>query len=135
MVQRYTICYVLRISYTNVEEQKYTGVLIFVWSIIRVEMSVYGYSLVGWVEPSHFFKGLDCGVQPLFILAKFFERSLCVELRQKLLEHIKKSGLKKSYVADKIGISPSKLSNYLHGKLIVTNEFEQNIRNYLERQN
>ncbi len=56
-----------------------------------------------------------------------------MELRQKLLEHIKKSGLKKSYVADKIGISPSKLSNYLHGKLIVTNEFEQNIRNYLER--
>lgn len=58
-----------------------------------------------------------------------------MKLRQELLEHIKKSSLKKSYVADKIGISPSKLSNYLHGKLIVTNEFEQNIRNYLERQN
>lgn len=58
-----------------------------------------------------------------------------MELRQELSEHIKKSGLKKTYVADKIGISPSKLSNYLHGKLIVTNEFEQKIRNYLGRQN
>ena len=56
-----------------------------------------------------------------------------MNLRQELLEHIKKSGLKKSYVAEKIGISPSKLSNYLHGKMIVTDEFEQDIRNYLER--
>lgn len=72
---------------------------------------------------------------PYLFWQNFFERSLCVELRQELSEHIKKSGLKKSYVADKIGISPSKLSNYLHGKLIVTNEFEQMIRNYLRRQN
>lgn len=54
-------------------------------------------------------------------------------LKQELLEHIKKNGLKKSYVAEKIGVSPSKLSNYLHGKLILTDEFEQDIRDYLER--
>lgn len=57
-----------------------------------------------------------------------------MELRTELLKHIKEKGLKKSYVADKIGITPSKLSNYLHGKLIVTEQFENDIRNYLEQQ-
>lgn len=61
------------------------------------------------------------------------ERRLCVELRTELLRYIKESGLKKSYVADKIGISPSKLSNYLHGKIVVTEQFEKSIRNYLEQ--
>lgn len=58
-----------------------------------------------------------------------------MNLRQELLEHIKKSGLKKSFVAEKIGISPSKLSCYLHGKLIIVDDTESRIKDYLERQN
>jgi predicted transcriptional regulator len=58
-----------------------------------------------------------------------------VELKEQLLEHIKKNGLKKSYVADKIGITPSTMSNYLHGNLIITDTLEQRIKDYLDGQN
>lgn len=58
-----------------------------------------------------------------------------MELKARLLEHIKKNGLKKSFVAEQIGISNSKLSNYLHGKLILIDDTESKIRDYLERQN
>jgi len=58
-----------------------------------------------------------------------------VELKARLLEHIKKNGLKKSFVAEQIGISNSKLSNYLHGKLILIDDTENKVRDYLEKQN
>lgn len=58
-----------------------------------------------------------------------------MELREKLSEHIKKNGLKKTFVAEKIGISPSKLSHYLHGKLILIDDTENKVRDYLEKQN
>ena len=58
-----------------------------------------------------------------------------MELRTELLKHIKEKGLKKSYVADKIGITPSKLSNYLHGKLILVDDTESKIEKYLEQHN
>lgn len=58
-----------------------------------------------------------------------------MELKARLLEHIKKNGLKKSFVAEQIGISNSKLSNYLHGKLILIDDTENKVRDYLEKQN
>ena len=57
-----------------------------------------------------------------------------MELRKELIEHIKEKGLKKSFVASKIGITPSMLSNYLHEKLFVTEQLENAIRNYLAEQ-
>ena len=56
-------------------------------------------------------------------------------VRERLQEHIKKNGLKKSFIAEQIGISPSKLSCYLHGKLIIVDDTESKIKLYLERQN
>lgn len=56
-----------------------------------------------------------------------------VSLQQELNDYIKKNGLKKSFVADEIGMSGSKLSNFLHGKLIVTDEVESRIKNYLDQ--
>ena len=58
-----------------------------------------------------------------------------MELKAKLLEHIKKNGLKKSFVAEQIGISNSKLSNYLHGKVILVDDTESKIEKYLEQHN
>ncbi|MCI5586412.1 MAG: helix-turn-helix domain-containing protein [Lachnospiraceae bacterium] len=56
-------------------------------------------------------------------------------IKEKLQEHIKKNGLKKSFVAEQIGISSSKLSNYLHGKLILVDDTESKIEKYLEQHN
>lgn len=58
-----------------------------------------------------------------------------MEVREQLLEHIKKNGLKKTFVAEQIGTSPSKLSQYLHGKIILVEDMEVKIKEYLERQN
>lgn len=58
-----------------------------------------------------------------------------MELKERLQEHIKMNGLKKSFVAEKIGISSSKLSCYLHGKLIIVDDTESKIKEYLEQQN
>lgn len=60
---------------------------------------------------------------------------MCVTIKEKLQEHIKKNGLKKSFVAEQIGISSSKLSNYLHGKLILVDDTESKIEKYLEQHN
>lgn len=60
---------------------------------------------------------------------------MCVTTKEKLQEHIKKNGLKKSFVAEQIGISSSKLSNYLHGKLILVDDTESKIEKYLEQHN
>lgn len=81
-------------------------------------------------------KGLSVELDLLFFMTKIFAKGeSCVNLKQELLEHIKKSGLKKSFVAEQIGISPSKMSNYLHGKLILVEDIENKIKDYLERQN
>lgn len=56
-----------------------------------------------------------------------------VSLQQELNDYIKKNGLKKSFVADEIDMSGSKLSNFLHGKLFMTDEVENKIRNYLDQ--
>ena len=55
-----------------------------------------------------------------------------MELKTRLSNYIKNSGLKKQFVAEKIGIPPSKLSYYLHGKLFVTDDFADKIKTYLE---
>lgn len=55
-----------------------------------------------------------------------------MELKNRLSDYIKNSGLKKQFVAEKIGISPSILSYYLHGKLFVTDDFANKIKTYLE---
>ena len=55
-----------------------------------------------------------------------------MELKTRLSNYIKNSGLKKQFVAEKIGISPSILSYYLHGKLYVTDDFADKIKTYLE---
>lgn len=54
------------------------------------------------------------------------------DLKRRLEKHIKENGLKKQFVAEKIGIPPSKLSYYLHGKLFVTDDFADKIKTYLE---
>lgn len=56
-----------------------------------------------------------------------------VSLQQELNDYIKKNGLKKSFVADEIDMSGSKLSNFLHVKLLMTDEVENKIRNYLDQ--
>jgi len=56
-----------------------------------------------------------------------------VSLQQELNEYIKKNGLKKSFVADELGMNGSKLSNFLHGKLLVTDEVETKVRRYLDQ--
>lgn len=56
-----------------------------------------------------------------------------VSIQQELNDYIKKNGLKKSFVADEIDMSGSKLSNFLHGKLLMTDEVENKIRNYLDQ--
>ena len=55
-------------------------------------------------------------------------------IREKLQEYITKNGLKKSFVAECIGISSSKLSCYLHGKLMSVDDTENKIKDYLDRQ-
>lgn len=56
-----------------------------------------------------------------------------VSLQQELNEYIKKNGLKKSFVADELGMNGSKLSNFLHGKLLVTDEVKTKVRRYLDQ--
>ena len=56
-----------------------------------------------------------------------------VSLQQELNDYIKKNGLKKSFVADELGMNGSKLSNLLHGKLLVTDEVETKVRRYLDQ--
>lgn len=56
-----------------------------------------------------------------------------MSLQQELNDYIKKNGLKKSFVADELGMNGSKLSNFLHGKLLMTDEVENKIRNYLDQ--
>ena len=56
-----------------------------------------------------------------------------VSLQQELNDYIKKNGLKKSFVADELGMNSSKLSNFLHGKLLVTDEVETKVRRYLDQ--
>lgn len=52
-------------------------------------------------------------------------------LRIRLNNYIKENGLKKQFVAAKIGITPSKLSYFLHGKLFVTDDFAKKLDNFL----
>ena len=56
-----------------------------------------------------------------------------VSLQQELNEYIKKNGLKKSFVADELGMNGSKLSNFLHGKLLVTDEVKTKVKRYLDQ--
>ena len=56
-----------------------------------------------------------------------------VSLQQELNDYIKKNGLKKSFVADELGMNGSKLSNFLHEKLLVTDEVETKVRRYLDQ--
>ncbi len=56
-----------------------------------------------------------------------------MSLQQELNDYIKKNGLKKSFVADELGMNGSKLSNFLHGKLLVTDEVENKVRRYLDQ--
>lgn len=56
-----------------------------------------------------------------------------MSLQQELNDYIQKNGLKKSFVADELGMNGSKLSNFLHGKLLVTDEVEAKVRKYLDR--
>lgn len=67
-----------------------------------------------------------------FLYQKFCRKENDMELKKRLSNYIKNSGLKKQFVAEKIGISPSKLSYYLHGKLFVTDDFADKIKTYLE---
>ena len=50
-----------------------------------------------------------------------------MSLQQELNDYIKKNGLKKSFVADELGMNGSKLSNFLHGKLLVTDEVKTKV--------
>ena len=56
-----------------------------------------------------------------------------MSLQQELNDYIKKNGLKKSFVADELGMNGSKLSNFLHGQLLVTDEVETKVRRYLDQ--
>lgn len=71
----------------------------------------------------------------LFIMPKIFvgRKEQYVSLQQELNEYIKKNGLKKSFVADELGMKGSKLSNFLHGKLLMTDEVESKVRTYLDQ--
>ena len=56
-----------------------------------------------------------------------------MSLQQELNDYIKKNGLKKSFVADELGMNGSKLSIFLHGKLLVTDEVETKVRRSLDQ--
>lgn len=64
-----------------------------------------------------------------FDVEKHRERTM--DLRVKLINYIKENGIKKQFVAEKIGIPPSKLSYFLHGKLFVTDDFAKKIEKFL----
>ena len=71
----------------------------------------------------------------LFIMPKNFtgRKEQYVSLQQELNDYIQRNGLKKSFVADELGMNGSKLSNFLQGKLLVTDEVETRVRRYLDR--
>ena len=71
-----------------------------------------------------------------FLLCQNFcwqRKEYYVSLQQELNDYIKKNGLKKSFVADELGMNGSKLSNFLHGKLLVTDEVKTKVRRYLDQ--
>lgn len=76
--------------------------------------------------------GLPQPALSFFCTKNFFRKENDMELKKRLSDYIKNSGLKKQFVAEKIGIPPSKLSYYLHGKLFVTDDFADKIKTYLE---
>lgn len=82
---------------------------------------------VKWFDRTSCFTFLLC--QKIFVGRKEYY----VSLQQELNDYIKKNGLKKSFVADELGMNGSKLSNFLHGKLLMTDEVETKVRRYLDQ--
>ncbi len=69
---------------------------------------------------------------PLFFMSKNFTKGESMGLKERLSNHIKSKGLKKTFVAEKIGITPQKLSYYLHGKLLLIEDIDDKVKAYLE---
>jgi len=46
---------------------------------------------------------------------------------------VESSGLKKSYIADRLGISSARLSNYLLGKRTMPSEIEKGVRDIIRK--
>lgn len=53
-------------------------------------------------------------------------------LRERMEDYLIESGVKRKFVANKIGISPSHFTNWLHGTVKASDEVESRIRKYLE---
>ena len=54
-----------------------------------------------------------------------------MEKIEKIRQKIAKSGLKKSFIADKIGVSNTQLSNYLHGTRPMPDEIGKKLTAFL----
>lgn len=54
-----------------------------------------------------------------------------MSLQSNVQEFVKANGIKKGYIANKIGLSPSDFSLWLHYKLYVNPEIEKRIEQYI----
>ena len=53
-------------------------------------------------------------------------------LKESVIDFIKEKGVKKSYIADKIGISPSQFSLWLHGRTSLGQTTENKLRHFID---
>lgn len=56
-----------------------------------------------------------------------------MEIREKLSKFISENGLKKSFVAKQLGITPSIMSYYLHGDLLMANKIDKKVLDFLTK--
>lgn len=53
-----------------------------------------------------------------------------MDLQEKVMQYCKKNGLKKSYVAQRVGLQPSTFSQWLHGKLELNTVFIERLEKF-----
>lgn len=56
-----------------------------------------------------------------------------MNLRKLVLEHIRDNGLKKGFVAAKVGLSQTEFSLWLNGKTFINTEVEQNLIKFVNK--
>jgi hypothetical protein len=53
-------------------------------------------------------------------------------LKESVIDFINKKGVKKSFVAEQIGLTPSQFSLWLHGRFTLNQSVEEKLENYIK---
>ena len=53
-------------------------------------------------------------------------------LKESVIDFINKKGVKKSFVAEQIGLTPSQFSLWLHGRFTLNQSVEEKLGNYIK---